>query len=119
MLVKKFFNENNETEAHPIKLSEKQLPSFILQEIRSIGKRFQLRKIVLFGSRARGDQEERSDIDLAFPAKNAGHYFDVEDAFDQIPTLLSFDLVDMNGAAYSKALDEEIKRDGIILYEEI
>ena len=37
----------------------------IYRQIAHIGKRFGVEKIVLFGSRARGTNQEKSDIDLA------------------------------------------------------
>lgn len=38
----------------------------VIQEIIQLAKKNQVKKVILFGSRARGDYKERSDIDLAF-----------------------------------------------------
>ena len=38
----------------------------LLDEIKEIARRNKVQKVILFGSRARGDYKERSDIDIAF-----------------------------------------------------
>lgn len=40
----------------------------VIDEIRQIAKSYGVERVVLFGSRARGDYRERSDIDLAVSA---------------------------------------------------
>ena len=73
-----------------------------------------MEKIVLFGSRARGDNTERSDIDIAVWG---GSYIDLyNDIEENNVTLLSFDIIDMN-SHISSALKEEIERDGVVIYE--
>lgn len=62
---------------------------------------------------------ERSDIDLALHAKDAKQYYEILDNIEDIETLLIFDVVDMNSSAFSKDLYEEIKRDGVLIYEKI
>ena len=37
----------------------------VIKELKSMAKKCNIEKIILFGSRARGDFKERSDIDLA------------------------------------------------------
>ncbi len=37
----------------------------VLEEIRQLAVDYNVQKVILFGSRARGDYHERSDIDLA------------------------------------------------------
>ena len=95
------------------------IPPHILKEIRRAGKNCGISRIILFGSRARQTNTEKSDIDLAFPAKDASSYFAFTDALENIDTLLLFDAVDMNGISYSHDLNEEIKKDGIIIYENL
>lgn len=84
-------------------------------EIISAAKRFGIKKIILFGSRARGDNRERSDIDLAVSGSNV--YDFSQEIEENIPTLLRFDVTNLD-----ENLDEdflaEISRDGIILFEE-
>ena len=41
------------------------LPDAVLQDISRFAEKHGIRRVLLFGSRARGTQTERSDIDLA------------------------------------------------------
>lgn len=85
-------------------------------DIVRIAKKSNVKKVILFGSRARGTNSERSDIDLAISGGNAlDFYYDVE---EKARTLLMFDVVDLD-KGISEALQAEIKKDGVILYEEI
>lgn len=86
----------------------------LYRQIAVLGRKFGASRIVLFGSRARGDAQERSDIDLAVYDLPAGTWSDFEDAVDALPTLLSFDLIDMNHSI-SPELHANIERDGIDL----
>ncbi len=72
-------------------------------------------RLVLFGSRARGDNRPRSDIDLAVFGLSAGQAGLLRLALEELPTLLQFDLVCVN-AATSPALLENIRTDGVIIY---
>ena len=85
-------------------------------DIVRIAKENDIKKVILFGSRARGTNSERSDIDLAISGGNAlDFYYDVE---EKAHTLLMFDVVDLD-KGISEALQAEINKDGVILYEEI
>lgn len=85
-------------------------------DIVRIAKENDIKKVILFGSRARGTNSERSDIDLAISGGNAlEFYYDVE---EKAHTLLMFDVVDLD-KGISEELQAEIKKDGVILYEEI
>lgn len=85
-------------------------------DIVRIAKKSNVKKVILFGSRARGTNSERSDIDLAISGGNAlDFYYDVE---EKAHTLLMFDVVDLD-KGISEALQAEINKDGVILYEEI
>ena len=84
------------------------------KEIIDIAERNGIKKLILFGSRARGDNTERSDIDLAVSGGNAaGFYYEAENAAH---TLLMFDVVDLDKKITSE-LRSEINRDGVIIYE--
>ena len=92
-------------------LSEK-VEKFIIDS----AKKFNLSKVILFGSRARGDNNPRSDIDLAVEGGDILNFrFEID---EDAPTLLEFDIVNL-----SEKLNEdflaEIERDGVILYEKI
>ncbi|MGE4214309.1 MAG: nucleotidyltransferase domain-containing protein [Anaerotignaceae bacterium] len=88
----------------------------IYEDIKYLGQKYSADKIVLFGSRARGDHKQRSDIDLAVyempQEKQPLFYWDIE----EIPTLLKFDIVHITKDT-DKVLIENIEKDGIVLYE--
>lgn len=85
-------------------------------DIIEIAKKHAMKKVILFGSRARGDNSERSDIDLAVSGENADDfYYEVE---EKAWTLLRFDVVKLDKGIGAK-LQEEINRDGVVLYEEV
>ena len=64
------------------------LPKKIHQGILNLAKKYQLSKVILFGSRARGDNKERSDIDLAVSGGDVIRFS--LDADEDLPTLLMF-----------------------------
>ena len=87
----------------------------IERELISSAKSFGLRKLILFGSRARGTNRERSDIDLAAQGGNISEFAAAVD--ENIETLLSFDVINLDDDL-ADDFKAEIDRDGIILYEE-
>lgn len=92
------------------------LPETVVREIERFAKKNKIKKVVLFGSRARGNHSERSDIDLAVSGGNAADfYYDVN---EEALTLLIFDVVNLDGPV-SGELRAEIEKDGVLLYEEI
>ena len=73
-----------------------------------------LRNIVLFGSRAKGNNTERSDIDMAvYGGDFDGFYWDIK---ENIHSLLMFDVINAD-ASISEELKKEIKKDGVVIYE--
>jgi predicted nucleotidyltransferase len=75
-------------------------------------------RIWLFGSRARGDNFERSDIDLAIEAPRMDRHDWLKIALDfaeEAPTLLLIDLVRVEEAP--EHLRHEIRDEGILVYE--
>lgn len=97
------------------------LEQSIKQTLCSLAKQFAVKKMVLFGSRARGDSHAHSDIDLAvWGIGDARAYLDFQEAVEeQVWTLLSFDIVDMDSMYISDSLREEIDKDGVVIYEKI
>ncbi|MDO4166476.1 MAG: nucleotidyltransferase domain-containing protein [Eubacteriales bacterium] len=92
----------------------------IVQQIRDVGRKFDLNRIILFGSRATKKNWERSDIDLCLDIDDSELYLDVIEALEnEVQTLLIFDVCNKNRFNYSLALDQEIQRDGVILYEKV
>ena len=90
------------------------LPDRILREIVSFAKEHSITKIILFGSRARGTNTERSDIDIAvYGGDIDGFYWDVK---EKTHSLLMFDIVQAD-VSISDELKEEIEKDGVVIYE--
>ena len=99
------------------KVSEKTgIKGKVLQEISQLAKENCVEKVILFGSRARGDFKERSDIDLAFYCGCSSHF--ILDVDEMTSTLLEFDIVDLDKPVRQELL-ESIKREGVVLYEKI
>ncbi|MCI9442500.1 MAG: nucleotidyltransferase domain-containing protein [Ruminococcus sp.] len=92
------------------------LDEHIKKEIIALAQEYGIKKVVLFGSRARGTNRERSDIDLAVSGGDITRFSVNID--EEIRTLLMFDVVDLD-APVQPALREEISRDGVVLYEEV
>ncbi|MBI4556837.1 MAG: nucleotidyltransferase domain-containing protein [Candidatus Hydrogenedentes bacterium] len=76
-----------------------------------------VRRIYLFGSRARGDNQERSDIDLAVEAPTAtdDQWVEMRLAAEDAYTLLTIDLVRLDDA--SDEFRQRIFAEGKLLYE--
>ena len=92
------------------------LPENIKNEIVGYAKKFGVTKVILFGSRARGTNSERSDIDIAAAGGDFGEFCYAMD--EQVRTLLKFDTVNLDGIV-SDELMFEINKDGVVLYEKI
>lgn len=88
----------------------------VLKQIRDLAAQYGLRKVILFGSRARGNFKERSDIDLAVSGGNiSGFALAVDEETD---TLLQYDVVNLDSPV-DEALLENIEKDGKVLYEKV
>ena len=84
--------------------------------IRSMAQKYAVSKEILFGSRARGDFREKSDIDLAV---EGGDFIRFSiDVNEDTSTLLKFDIVDLD-EKIQEELMESIQREGRVLYEKI
>ena len=88
----------------------------IIQEIKELALKYGIQKVILFGSRARGDYRNVSDIDLAVSGGNiAAFAMDVE---EETTTLLKYDVVNLDGSVQKELLDA-IEKEGVMLYEKI
>lgn len=97
----------------------------IAKRVRPIAERYNLGKVYLFGSYARGEATEDSDIDLLVDARNVrgfkfgGLYGDLEEALQK-----GLDLVTMNGL-YNKNRNDmltvkfrnEVEKDRRLIYD--
>ncbi len=90
------------------------IPDTVCLELKRLARKYGIKKIILFGSRARGDFYERSDIDIAVSGGNTTAFsFEVNEG---INTLLMFDVVNLD-EHISRELQKEIERDGVVIYE--
>ena len=87
----------------------------LYQQLAALARQYGAQRLVLFGSRARGDNRYNSDIDLAvygMPQENQGSFWmDCED----LPTLLKFDIVHIH-EGMNPAFLQNIEKDGVTLY---
>ena len=88
----------------------------IEQDIISIAIKNDIKKLILFGSRARGDFKRTSDIDLAVEGGNISAFAVQVD--EEVSTGLEFDIINLDGRV-QKELLESIRREGVLLYEKI
>ncbi len=86
------------------------------KQIIDIARNNQIEKVILFGSRARGDYKRTSDIDLAVSGGNISAFSLVVD--EETSTLLEFDVVNLDKSVEEELLSS-IKKEGIIVYEKI
>lgn len=85
-------------------------------EIILLAKQHGIKKLILFGSRARGDFKKTSDIDLAVSGgETASFLLDID---EDTSTLLKYDIVNLDGYVEPELLDS-IRREGVVIYEEI
>jgi len=90
----------------------------VYAQIVEFAKEFGAEKVVLFGSRARGDNQEKSDIDIAI--YQCDEFEQLKDKVDEeLWSLLQVDLINMNAFYISEELIKEIKKDGVILYQKV
>lgn len=88
----------------------------IMLSIKKTSQQYAAGRVVLFGSRARGDSHAKSDIDLAvfgMPEQNHAAFYM---ALEELPTLLKFDVVYITPNT-SPELLKNIEKDGVVLYE--
>jgi len=91
----------------------------IKNQICEIASRYGAQKIILFGSRARGDHHSRSDIDLAvygIPLNKQGSFSLALE--DELNTLLKLDIVHITEHSDAKLL-ANIEKDGVVLMEKM
>lgn len=79
----------------------------------------QIEKILLFGSRARGDYKSSSDIDLAIFTGKSSHTQQnlIEQDIHEMLTPLKIDVVFMDRLTKEKLI-ANIKKEGVVIYEQ-
>ena len=91
-----------------------QLDPAIKEEIIACCKKYHVDKVILFGSRARGDNGPYSDIDLAIEGADDFDRLFAELKYNEF-TLLDMDIINLNDRV-SELLMKDISNDGCILY---
>ena len=92
------------------------IDSTVIHQIINLANRHHIQTVILFGSRARGDFQRTSDIDLAVQGGNVCRFrLDVE---EEAHTLLTFDVIDLC-SDLSPELRETISKEGVLLYEKV
>ena len=90
------------------------IPERVEREIAMFARKHSIEKVILFGSRARGDNTERSDVDIAvYGGEFDSFYWNIK---ENVHSLLMFDVVDAD-SGISDELKNEIDRDGVVIYE--
>ena len=90
----------------------------VYKQIVNIAKKYNTKKVVLFGSRARGTNHPKSDIDLAI--YGCEDFGDLSDCLnEELWSLLKLDIINMDDKHISPVLVTEIERDGRVLYEKV
>jgi len=75
----------------------------------------QVKRIILYGSRARGNYAPTSDIDIAVELDSSAHSLLKSEIEEQIRTLLRVDIVDLSKVP--QHVKNEILTTGVTLYE--
>lgn len=90
----------------------------LYKQLAELAKRYGAKRLVLFGSRARGDNRYNSDIDLAvygMPENNRAEFWM---NCEELPTLLKFDIVHIRDDMDAKFL-ANIQKDGVELMDKL
>lgn len=99
-----------------VEMKETGIKEIVLDEIKSYAEQFGIKKVILFGSRARGDYKAKSDIDLAVSGENISAFSIMVD--ENTSTLLKFDIVNLDASVQQELL-QSIEEEGIVIYEKI
>ncbi len=91
----------------------------VLLQICEFAKKYDVEKLVLFGSRARGDNSALSDYDIAVFKSGISAYEKASFSLDmeEVETLKKIDLVFVDEKLDHKLM-ENIKNEGVIIYEQ-
>ena len=91
----------------------------VIDQIVDIIKEYdEVEKVKIFGSRARGDYKNQSDIDIALYGEkltnsiNTNIFYDI----DKLYLPYKIDLINFNTLKNEKALRENIESEGVIIY---
>ena len=90
----------------------------LFNELLNLFKKENIDKVILFGSIARNDYKNNSDIDLAiiFDSDDNDNYIKLLTKLEELNTLFKFDVIDYNKIT-NATLKQEIDKDGITIYQ--
>lgn len=88
----------------------------VIEEIRNLAQKYDIEKVILFGSRARGDFRRKSDIDIAVTGGDFSRF--ALDVDEETSTLLEYDIVNLD-RDMQEELRESIEKEGRVLYEKV
>ena len=74
-----------------------------------------IEKVVIYGSRAKGNFKTGSDIDLAIWIKDNSKTSEIAGELDSLPTPYSFDVTNYNTLNH-EGMKNSINTDGVVLY---
>lgn len=90
----------------------------LYSQLAALAKRCGAKRLVLFGSRARGDNRYNSDIDLAVYGMPEGNRAEFWLDCEELPTLLKFDIVHITDGM-NPAFLANIQKDGVELMDKL
>lgn len=94
------------------------LKDSIIIKIKNVLSRYdEIEKVLIFGSRARGDYKKTSDIDIAIFSENitSTRLNLLRNDFDELDIIYTIDVVDFNRISKEK-LKNNIVNDGVVIY---
>ena len=81
----------------------------VIEEVADLCRQFQAKKVILYGSRAKGTARERSDIDIA--VSGVDNFELLVEKVEELPTLYSVNMVNME-TCRNQLLLEDIRQYG-------
>lgn len=97
-------------------MRETGIKPIVIEEICDFARKYNVKKVILFGSRARGNFKEKSDIDLAVQGGDFIRF--MLDVNEETSTLLSFDIINLDEEIMGE-LRKSIEKEGKVIYEEV
>lgn len=97
-------------------MNETGIPQTVIEELRGLARKYQIRRVILFGSRARGDYHRTSDIDLAVSGGDILRF--ALDADEETSTPLKYDIINLD-QKINEELRKSIWTEGKTIYEKI
>ena len=104
------------SEREDYKMDNTGIRAEVIEEIRELARKYDVTKVILFGSRSRGDFKRTSDIDIAVAGGDFARF--ALDVDEETSTLLEYDIVNLDSDMQDE-LRESIRKEGRILYEKV